>query len=65
MLDLGTLGGPNSIAFNLNDRGQIAGDSNISFTPNSTGNLTRRSISVGSRQDDQPGHTRRHVRRHE
>ena len=41
MRDLGTLGGPNSIAFNLNDRGQIAGDSNISFTPNSTGNLTR------------------------
>ena len=41
MRDLGTLGGPNSIAFNLNDRGQIAGDSNISFTPNYTGNLTR------------------------
>jgi probable HAF family extracellular repeat protein len=34
MQDLGTLGGPDSAAWIINDRGQIAGESFISFTPN-------------------------------
>jgi probable HAF family extracellular repeat protein len=40
MQDLGTLGGPDSVAWFVNEQGQVAGQSTINSIPNSNGFLT-------------------------
>ena len=63
MQDLGALGGPDSSASFVNQRGQIAGEFFTSFTPNpSTGVPTRGSILLGERENGGHWHPRRYLR---